>query len=152
MDVMWHHWAIIRDKSEVAILDKYSRFTRRFTLVITRKHGTRINILIFTGYWSIIGEGLIVRNLARRDIAFVHNYHNVRPRFADVPGYSGAVKLVPSASPLHLNGTFCRSGQILSSDFAAHSCFRVGSNADDNVRRHDSLGLHGACLRNAKNR
>ncbi|XP_019696738.1 uncharacterized protein LOC105182720 isoform X2 [Harpegnathos saltator] len=36
MDLMWYHWTIIQDKREIAILEKHSRFTRRFTMVMTQ--------------------------------------------------------------------------------------------------------------------
>lgn len=39
LDLIWHHWAITRDKAEIAILERYAGFTRRFTLVIIRKDG-----------------------------------------------------------------------------------------------------------------
>ncbi|XP_011861320.1 PREDICTED: uncharacterized protein LOC105558320 isoform X2 [Vollenhovia emeryi] len=35
-NLMWYHWTILRDKQEIAILKKYTKFSRRFTIYLLR--------------------------------------------------------------------------------------------------------------------
>jgi len=45
INLIWYHWTIIQDKQEIAILKKYTKFSRRFTIFILRKNNVSDNII-----------------------------------------------------------------------------------------------------------
>ncbi|XP_025074017.1 uncharacterized protein LOC112552613 [Pogonomyrmex barbatus] len=65
MDLIWYHWSIIQDKQEVAILKKYTKFSRRFTLFMLHIFSLSIFVIIMGHMLPMILDIIIPLNSSR---------------------------------------------------------------------------------------
>ncbi|XP_011687111.1 PREDICTED: uncharacterized protein LOC105449551 [Wasmannia auropunctata] len=65
INLIWYHWTIIQDKQEIAILEKYTKFSRRFTIFILHAFALSMFIMMIGHIWPVILDTMVPLNSSR---------------------------------------------------------------------------------------
>ncbi|XP_071630128.1 uncharacterized protein [Temnothorax longispinosus] len=63
--LMWYHWTIIQDKREIAILEKYTNFSRRFTIYLLHILALGVFTIIIGHIFPVILDIIVPLNSSR---------------------------------------------------------------------------------------
>jgi len=148
--LIWYHWTIIQDKQEIAILKKYTKFSRRFTIFILRKNKYQAILFLMNDEFKIY---IYWRNnyFDHRCLCFEHVDYNDRPHIASDFGHDSTIELNSTTTFLYLSRMFHRWGKIFFCTFITYYCDNINSIDNDDIRRNYVYELCFSCLRNVQN-